>query len=383
MKILFLSSPSFADCDFPYIKELQAQGHEVDYLMMLAPFSGKSSTLFSIKNLLPVDGIIKATKYKEITEYLPYMDLSHVYIINHSINRQVSWKYLKVAWQVFRFIRKGNYDVVHTDCIWGWFAHFYYWGNKNTVLTVHDPIQHSGVSTPLLRLFRHLAFSKVKKFVLLNTIQKTEFIQKNHLCENQVLINRLGIYDCITNYVKPTYKKRKNNILFFGHISSYKGIEYLCEAFLEVEKAIPDATLTIAGGGQLYFDFSKFASDAKIELKNHYIGMAELAELLFACDIVVCPYKDATQSGVVMTAFSMQKPVVASNVGGLSESIVEGQNGLLVPPCNSQKLAEAIIDILQDDGKQMHMQRNIYNEFFKGEYSWQQITQKYIEFYKK
>lgn len=111
--------------------------------------------------------------------------------------------------------------------------------------------------------------------------------------------------------------------------------------------------------------------------------MAELAELLFACDIVVCPYKDATQSGVVMTAFSMQKPVVASNVGGLSESIVEGQNGLLVPPCNSQKLAEAIIDILQDDGKQMHMQRNIYNEFFKGEYSWQQITQKYIEFYKK
>lgn len=79
MKILFLSSPSFADCDFPYIKELQAQGHEVDYLMMLAPFSGKSSTLFSIKNVLPVDGIIKATKYKEIAEYLPYMDLSHVY----------------------------------------------------------------------------------------------------------------------------------------------------------------------------------------------------------------------------------------------------------------------------------------------------------------
>lgn len=382
MKILFLSSPSFADCDFPYVKELMSQGHEVDYLMMLAPFSAQSSTLFSVNKVLPVDGIIRATDYPEIAEYSSYMDLSHVYLINHSINRQVSWKYLKTALKVLRFIRKGKYDVVHTDCILGWFSHLYYWGNKNTVLTVHDPIQHSGVSTPLIRLFRHMAFNKVKKFVLLNSVQKDEFIKNNHLKEEQVLINRLGVYDCINNYVKPTFVKKKNNILFFGHISSYKGIEYLCEAFLKVQNVIPDATLTIAGGGKLYFDFTPYENNPRIKLENHYIGMPELAELIYNCEVVVCPYKDATQSGVVMTAFSAKKPVIASNVGGMCESIINGKNGILVPPCDVKLLAEAITKLLADEVLNKQMQSAIYTDFFKGENSWKNITQKYLEFYK-
>ena len=79
-----------------------------------------------------------------------------------------------------------------------------------------------------------------------------------------------------------------------------------------------------------------------------YIGAARLARLHAEATVVACPYLDATQSGVVLTAYAFGTPVVASAVGGLPEYVDDGTTGVLVPPGDATSLAEAIIGVLTD-----------------------------------
>ena len=84
-----------------------------------------------------------------------------------------------------------------------------------------------------------------------------------------------------------------------------------------------------------------------------------------------------------MTSFSLHKPVVATNVGGLGEMIEDGKNGLLVTPKDSDALASAIISLLEDRERLKSMSRYICEEYEQGNRSWSAIADKYIGFYKK
>ena len=106
-------------------------------------------------------------------------------------------------------------------------------------------------------LFRHLAAKLSKRIILLN--EKTEKASLPNCTKiniNHIDINKLGIYDCIRTFkIQQSSPRNSHNILFFGRISPYKGIEFLTEAMIKVHEVIPDATLTIAGGGKLYSIF--------------------------------------------------------------------------------------------------------------------------------
>lgn len=382
MKILYYSTPFFADCDFPLVKALQEAGHDVTYLIALAPYSLKS-TLFDIKEQVPGNTIIPATRYPELKVYENYMDMSKVYIVNRTVMQDSSPQALMMALKVVRFIQKGKFDVIHTDCMLGmWNLMLYKLFGKKMVLTVHDPFPHTGEVTTRKMFNYKVAMHAVRRFVLLNNKQKDKFCETYNVNPKQILINHLGVYDNISTFVKQDNLKKSHNVLFFGRISPYKGIEYLCKAMMKVKEQVPDATLTIAGGGKMYFDITPYQSHDWVKVINRYVGMEELAGLLQNCALSVCPYTDATQSGVIMTSYSLCKPVVATNVGGLGEMVEDGKTGMLVPPKDVDALAEAIIDMLKDDAKRENMEANIRNDYFTGDKSWKVIADKYIEFYK-
>lgn len=382
MKILYYSAPSFADCDFPLVNALQKAGHDVTYLISLAPYSLKS-TLFNIKAQVQENGIIPATCYPELKVYENYMDMSKVYIVNRTVKQNSSLQALMMTVKVAQFIRKGKFDIIHTDCMLGmWELLLYKLFRKKMVLTVHDPFMHSGEVSILEKINYRIAARNVPAFVLLNKQQREKFSRTYHLNPNQILNNRLGVYDNVVSFVKSDATVKKNNVLFFGRISPYKGLEYLCKAMMKVKEQVPDATLTIAGGGKMYFDISSYEKKEWVKIINRYVGMEELAGLLQNCALTVCPYTDATQSGVIMTSFSLCKPVVATNVGGLGEMVEDGKTGLLVPPKDVDALANAIISLLKDNETLEQMAKNIKNDYFVGEKSWKAIADKYIEFYK-
>lgn len=384
MKIVYLSSASFADSDFPLIREYQNQGHDV-YFFIDLPCYMLRSTIITIKEQIPHYGIFKATEYKEFDLFRDYMDLSHTYVINR-LNKKVFYpKNILIQFQLYNKIREINPDTIVMTGKPEMFACLIYLFRKKLVMTVHDPFPHTGEKNIRDSFFRSIAFKLIPKFILLNGKQKDEFLKAHRLNVRQICINRIGVYDFMNIFLPKDKGKSDNssarNILFFGRISPYKGIEYLLEAMKLVHNKLPDVTVTVAGSGKMYFDTSKYSALPYVRIINRFIEMSEIAELLDRCTIVVCPYTDATQSGVVLTAFAMNKPIVATQVGGLGEYITDNKTGILVPPKNVKALADAIVEVLDDKAMLDNMTQNIKARNASEEEGWTGIVKRYIDFF--
>ena len=172
-----------------------------------------------------------------------------------------------------------------------------------------------------------------------------------------------------------------NYILFFGRVSKYKGIEYLVEAFDKINKKNINIKLVIAGEGDLWFEKHKISNNKNIIIINRYIDTPELVRLISNCLFVVAPYTDATNSGVVMNSFAFNKPVIASDVGGLREVIKDGITGLLVESKNVDSLKEKIEYLIDNPALLEKMGNNIAGMRKDSEISWNNITEKCIEIY--
>lgn len=380
MKIVYFSEPNFLDCDLPLIRELQKLNHEVMVFIPLPPCFLKGS-LLNIKRQIRNDNVIPVTDYQEMNVYSGYLDLKRFYFLNRQKNSQISFSYFKILMKMIKMIDEFKPDVIHTTKALDVLEIILYKYRKRMCITMHDPFLHSGKSNFRKVFFRNLAIKIIPKIVLLNNAQKSQFIKQYHIANNRISVNRLGIYDTINNFQTKIDNKNEFNILFFGFISSYKGLEFLCKAMKTIHNNCPKATLTIAGGGKIYFDFSIYRDCQYINLINRYITMEELAGLLDNCTIVVCPYKDATQSGVVMTSFAKLCPIVATNVGALGEQIENGKTGVLVPPCDENALADAIIRLYNNPSTIMDMKRNIRQRNNEEGNSWNSIAKKYLDFY--
>ena len=99
------------------------------------------------------------------------------------------------------------------------------------------------------------------------------------------------------------------------------------------------------------------------------------------CEIVICPYIDATQSGVAMTAFTFNKPVIATDTGGFKDVIINGINGYLVPTRNSKAIYEKVKLLMQNKELLTQMEQNIENQGYQGEFAWKNIAQSYKSLY--
>lgn len=379
MKLLYLSNPYKADCDFPLVKALQNKGIDVIYIVMVYPFSAHA-TLFNLDKIYNKDGLIPAKKYPQLLKYEDYFDLDRMMILNNQSNRYSSLASLRNVLTLRNYIKSNNFDVIQ---ITGHFEMYecllYEFGNK-MVGAVHDPFPHTEQSTLRRRIFRYICFKYVKNLVIFNHKFLKEFQQYYKLSCDRITVSRLGVYDNIRSFAVAS-EKRKHNILFFGNITPYKGVENIMKAMPKIIDAIPDATLTIAGAGNLYMDKSLYEGNKGIHIINRFLSLDELAQLLSQCEITVCPYKEATQSGVIMTSFSLCKPVVAFNVGALSEQIEDGKTGLLLPPGDVDALANSIIKLFKDDSIVNSMSANIEKDYYNGSKSWAAIADQYIETY--
>lgn len=379
MKILYYSKPYFGDCDFPLLKAMMKKGHELTVLYSLTPHS-LHTTIFDIDRQIPKAGIYKAIVYPELEVFKEYMPMDNVYVSNDP-----SGKFgIKSIWQeirVFRFILKQKYDVIHyvedPSILFSFLLWFF---RKKLVVTIHDGRPHTGDDSKKSQFVRRLLKKYVKKFLLLNKKENQLFEEGYGINPSYIYNSHLGYYEILQMYGNKNSVKQ-DYILFFGRISPYKGIEFLLKAMKVVHKFYPNIRVIIAGKGKYNFDIEPYKVLDYVEFRNRYIDLDELSDLIRGAKFTVCPYTEATQSGVVYSSFALNTPVIATRVGGLPEMIDDGDTGILVPPCDENALAEAIMGLLNDENKLESMSSRIKVEAEIGKGAWSLIADDYLNVY--
>ncbi len=136
-------------------------------------------------------------------------------------------------------------------------------------------------------------------------------------------------------------------LLFFGYIRKYKGLDILLEAFAQMEKTNPKYKLLVAGE---FYDneenyraiIDKHGIGDKIHMVNRFIPNEEVANYFEVSEVVVQPYRSATQSGILNIAQGYYKPVIATKVGGLSEFIDHEQTGILIEEATPEAVVRGV-----------------------------------------
>ena len=381
LKIAYFSGRCFSDVDLSLLMEAKELA-EIDYYVPVFKNYYKGAA-FNIQKPFPKFGIFPATElYSELTPCSRLIDANRFFVVNSYASRMWNprnlWLYIRFAW------RMRKYDVIHVTDFPQYYEMPLYFLRKKVVLTVHDPIPHSASisNAPLVLKARKWGFRLLNQFIILNAAQKEECIALNHLEKKHIYDSRLGRYDYLKMYSQSN-TKTGNYFLFFGQITEHKGIDYLLEAMKIVHEQYPQMRLIVAGKGKYPFDISEYQQLAYIEFRNRFIPDDELATLIQGAYCAICPYKDATQSGVVMSAFAFNKPIIATNVGGLPEQVEHDKYGLIVPPCDVEALANAMNHLLSNPEKLQEYADNIDRDYSEGPKSWKEIAKKLNAIYQE
>ena len=143
----------------------------------------------------------------------------------------------------------------------------------------------------------------------------------------------------------------------------------------------PSTRLVVAGDGSLA-PYGDLLRDERIEVVNRFIDDAEVPALFARARLVVLPYIEGTQTGVIPIAYAFRKPVVVTDVGAIPEVVEEGRTGYIVPPRDPGALAGAILKILQNEPLRTTMGTAAYEKMTR-ELSWGPISDRTIAAYRE
>lgn len=209
------------------------------------------------------------------------------------------------------------------------------------VITVHDPLPHSGrdskLDRPMIRRRIRVAADLLlahgehccRELARLTGVRGAEVRETTHgvvLCPHAALLR------------EPI----PGRVLLFGRMEHYKGLSVLLDAVEILGRRGIDLTLHLAGRGPELDRLAGRCQRGNITVRDKFLTPSEAAQEFQEACIVALPYLDATQSGVVSAAFANGRPVVASRVGGLTDVVIDGANGLLAEPGQPESLANAL-----------------------------------------
>lgn len=150
----------------------------------------------------------------------------------------------------------------------------------------------------------------------------------------------------------PPAEEAPSTVLFLGTWTRYKGLGLLLDAFALVRRAMPEATLVVAGavGADVDVDAlrTRAAGVGGVRLRPGYVPLPDVATLVGASRVVAVPYLRGTQSGVVHLAQTFGRPVVATAVGDIPAAVGDGEAGIVVPPGDALALARGLERLLRD-----------------------------------
>lgn len=226
--------------------------------------------------------------------------------------------------------------------------------NKKIVFITENFISHEG--NFIDRFLTLVGLKNASAFLVLssNVEKDVSRIAKGR----NVYKSELPIYDCYEIDESISAAAVKNQIglndkdrvlLFFGYVRKYKGLDLLIQALPLIKSSIANLKLLIVGefydSIQSYVDLiKKYNLENDTIIINQFIPNEEVGKYYKISDLVVLPYRSATQSGILNVAYGFSKPVVVTNVGGLSEFVEQKKTGIVVEPNSPNEIAKGIIE---------------------------------------
>lgn len=245
---------------------------------------------------------------------------------------------------------------------------FYYrFLRKKVVLTVHNvnARRRDRSDTFLNRVTLRIQYHSANHVFVHTERMKTELVKEFGVRAAHITVIPFGINNSLPNTTltpceakqKFGLSNKKKAILFFGRITPYKGLDYLIAAFRDLLKRHNEYCLIIAGRVdrcEAYWKALHTQIDAEVRngnvlIKDSFVPDDEAEVYFKAADVLVLPYRDIYQSGVLFTGQHFGIPIIAADVGSFGEDIVEGRTGFLFRPGDANNLATTIERYFQSD----------------------------------
>jgi len=213
---------------------------------------------------------------------------------------------------------------------------------RRFALTIHDPVSHPGEAVSRSATFGNRTLLRSAGLIFVHAEALRDELRTVARPRAPIVVVPHGV-DAGEAAPLPD----RPAILFFGRLGHYKGLDILLDAMAAVWRQLPEATLTIAGSGEL--EDHPALADERVALRAEHVPDAEVPGVFAAASCLVLPYRQASQSGVGSLAKSYGRPLVVSDAGGLPELVADG-SGLVVPREDPEALAAALVSVLTDPG---------------------------------
>jgi glycosyltransferase involved in cell wall biosynthesis len=260
------------------------------------------------------------------------------------------------------------------------------------VLTLHNTsVFHGESAYRLYGLGLQSAFKRFDAVIVHAEYSKRKAIEQEWISEERVHVIPHGVMSHYRDfaghgsYVHPA-SEAEPVVLFFGNLKQYKGVDLLIRAFAQLTSGVRQkAKLHIVGSPAM--DVNPLRELAKqlgisdrIRWDLRFIPEDEVQTVFASASVVVLPYREIDQSGVLLTAIALERAVVATQIGAISETIRDGVHGFIVPPEQPEPMARAIEKILTDTCVRQSMEAAMRN--LSEDLSWDSIARKTATLYR-
>jgi glycosyltransferase involved in cell wall biosynthesis len=266
---------------------------------------------------------------------------------------------------------------------------------RKVVLTVHDVNSVNSLSGPATwkSKITGWVYQRADRIIVHNMVSQRE-LESLGVPSAKIRVIAHGNYlDSMREMGSPAEARRALGIsesakvvLFFGQIKDTKGLDLLIEALPEVAREVPEVVLLIAGRPlKTRFEsyealIDKLGVRARCRLHIGYVPDDEVAAYHAAADLVALPYRRIYQSGVLIMAMTYGRPVVVSDLPGMTEIITNGVNGYVFPQGSKDALARTLISALRD-GKESQRVAARASEYIRKYHNWNSIGRETAELY--
>lgn len=245
-------------------------------------------------------------------------------------------------------IRKERFDVIYFESLHVWNLPILWMAGRKTCTyqVIHEVVPHEGDRQIALVELMNKAVCKLADMIVLRNHMYRELLSQKY-CVSDDRVKCLELWRRYPQFIPPV---NSGTALFFGRVNPYKGADNL----LQIAKNCPDIHFEMIGrvDSQMVGIADQLRSLPNVHLNDEYVSDDEMKQAFIQADWIILPYNSASQSGVIIDAYKYSRPVIAFDVGAISEQLEEGHSGYLVKAGDIDGFVEQLKSAIRMPGEQ-------------------------------